>query len=96
MGTERDTHELENAHRLSELKPGQAATVERLEVAGEQRWRLMDLGLLPGTYVVAELRGPFGDPTAYRVRGALIALRREQARLIHIKRENGIESSKEG
>jgi Fe2+ transport system protein FeoA len=45
----------------------------------------MDLGILPGTSVVAEMRSPGGDPTAYRIRGALIALRREQAELIQVK-----------
>ena len=46
----------------------------------------MDLGILPGTTIEAELRSPSGDPTAYRVRGALIALRREQSELIYIDR----------
>jgi Fe2+ transport system protein FeoA len=32
------------------------------------------------------MRSAAGDPTAYRVRGALVALRREQAELIHIDR----------
>jgi Fe2+ transport system protein FeoA len=40
---------------------------------------------LPGTWIAAELVSPSGDPTAYRVRGALIALRREQAALIQVK-----------
>jgi Fe2+ transport system protein FeoA len=43
---------------------------------------LLDLGFVPGTEVSVELKSPNGDPTAYRVRGAVIALRREQAALI--------------
>ena len=39
---------------------------------------MLDLGLVPGTVVVAEMKSPAGDPTAYRVRGAMIALRRSQ------------------
>lgn len=54
---------------------------------GMQRRRLMDLGVLPGTVICAELRNGAGDPTAYRIRGAMIALRREQAKLIYVKRE---------
>jgi Fe2+ transport system protein FeoA len=72
---------------LSDLKQGEAATIERLEMTGEQRWRLMDLGFLPGTRVVAELSGPLGEPTAYRVRDALVALRDDQASLIHVSRQ---------
>lgn len=50
------------------------------------RHRLLDLGILPGTMMTAELVSPSGDPTAYRVRGSLIALRREQACWITVKR----------
>ena len=46
--------------------------------------RVLDLGLVPGTVVVAEMRSPLGDPVAYRVRGASVALRRDQARQITI------------
>jgi len=52
---------------------------------GMERRRLLDLGLVPGTRVVAEFASPAGDPVAYRVRGALIALRTQQADLIHIQ-----------
>jgi Fe2+ transport system protein FeoA len=44
----------------------------------------LDLGFVPGTEVMAEMTSPGGDPTAYRVRGTLIALRHEQAGLIRI------------
>ena len=49
---------------------------------GVQRRRLFDLGLIPGTVVRAEFCGPGGDPTAYDIRGATIALRRQQAEQI--------------
>jgi DtxR family Mn-dependent transcriptional regulator len=52
---------------------------------GPERRRLMDLGILPGTVIEADLRSPSGDPTAYRIRDALIALRKEQAEWIRIK-----------
>jgi len=74
--------------QLSALKPGEQATVTYISPRchGPERRRMMDLGILPGTLVEAELTSPGGDPTAYRIRGALIALRDEQARLIHISR----------
>ena len=49
---------------------------------GLMRRRLLDLGFLPGTEVTAELRGIGRRPTAYRIRGALVALRDEQARWV--------------
>jgi len=52
---------------------------------GQERRRLLDLGLLPGTKVTAEVRSPSGDPTGYRIRGATVALRAEQASLIKVR-----------
>ena len=52
---------------------------------GPQRRRLLDLGVVPGTEIVPELAGASGDPVAYRIRGALIALRREQAGWIEVE-----------
>jgi DtxR family Mn-dependent transcriptional regulator len=73
---------------LSVLKPGQAGQVVNISprFRGSERRRMLDLGILPGTLIRAEMTSPSGDPTAYRVRGALIALREEQAGLINIKR----------
>lgn len=71
-------------HTLDTLKLGQMATVVALTCEGPDRRRLMDLGILPGTTIAAELTSPLGDPTAYLVRGALVALRREQARHIQV------------
>lgn len=75
----------EHAHAtLADLAPGRSARVVRLSAAcqGPQRRRLLDLGVVPGTVVTAEFASPGGDPVAYRIRGALIALRRAQADLI--------------
>lgn len=71
----------ERQRRLSALELGDRARVVAISTAirGPERRRLMDLGLLPGTSVEASLRSPSGDPTAYVVRGAVIALRRAQA-----------------
>lgn len=54
---------------------------------GAQRRRLLDLGVVPGTEVTAELFSASGDPVAYRIRGALVALRREQAKWVQVERE---------
>lgn len=71
---------------LASLRPGQAATVRAFDHAlqGQGRRRLMDLGLTPGTTVRAERAGLFRDPVAYRIRGTLIAIRRDQANFILI------------
>ncbi|MFM9079307.1 MAG: ferrous iron transport protein A [Opitutaceae bacterium] len=48
---------------------------------------MLDLGFVPGSVVEARFASPAGDPTAYEVRGALVALRREQARHVRIAPE---------
>jgi DtxR family Mn-dependent transcriptional regulator len=73
-------------HTLEDLAPGDEAVVVGLAPAcqGTQRRRLLDLGVVPGTRIRAELASASGDPTAYEVRGALIALRREQQRWVRV------------
>lgn len=75
------------ARNLSQLQPGEEGKVLRISPAlrGAERRRLFDLGLLPGTEVKAEFVSPGGDPTAYLIRGANIALRIEQAKFIEIE-----------
>ncbi len=74
---------------LSSLEIGEEREVVALSprIRGAERRRLMDLGLLPGTVIGAEIESAAGDPVAYRVRGALIALRKEQAALISVSAE---------
>ncbi len=69
---------------LADLLPGQSGVVIALHSQGPERRRMMDLGMVPGTRITAEMNSPLGDPVAYRVRGALVALRQEQARLVLI------------
>lgn len=74
--------------RLSDLAQGERGQVVEIssQCRGLERRRLQDLGFLPGTEIQAELTSTGGDPVAYRIRGALIALRKEQADLIQIRR----------
>lgn len=74
---------------LDRLEPGESARVLGIarRCRGQQRRRLMDLGIVPGTMVKAEMRSAGGDPTAYIIRGATIALRRAHAGMIHVRKE---------
>ena len=64
---------------LSDLSEGEGARVRALHLSGGMRRRLQDLGLVAGTRVTCLQRAAGGDPTAYRIRGAVIALRREDS-----------------
>ena len=74
---------------LADMAPGDSAKVVGISPGcrGPARRRLLDLGIVPGTVVRAELRSAAGDPVAYDVRGALIALRRGQAVLVGVQAE---------
>lgn len=60
---------------LHELAPGERARVCALQAAGRMRRRLIDLGLVERTEVTCVGRSPLGDPAAYAIRGAVIAIR---------------------
>lgn len=76
---------------MDRLERGQRGKVIEISprMRGLDRRRLLDLGVLPGTEVRAEMVSPSGDPTAYRIRESLIALREEQARQIRVRVGNG-------
>lgn len=73
--------------RLSSLKQGEEVTVVGISKAcrGLQRRRLLDFGVVPGSKIKAKLTSLGGDPSAYEIKGALIALRKNQADQIYIK-----------
>lgn len=69
---------------LDSLAVGQRAAVAGLSAPEDQRRRLLDLGFTPGGTVAAVQESPWGDPVAYAVCGAVIALRRADAGKITI------------
>jgi DtxR family Mn-dependent transcriptional regulator len=72
---------------LWQLEHDQKAEIILLDegVQGFTRRRFLDLGLTPGTLISPELKNFFGDPRGYRIRGTLIALRKDQAGMIWVK-----------
>ncbi|HHW46210.1 MAG TPA: ferrous iron transport protein A [Clostridiales bacterium] len=64
---------------LSSLPIGRTARVKKLNCSGLLRRRLLDLGIIKDTVIEALAKSPSGDPTAYNIRGAVIALRSEEA-----------------
>ncbi|HWR55482.1 MAG TPA: FeoA family protein [Negativicutes bacterium] len=70
--------------KLSDISLGAACRISAIGAEGLMRRRLMDLGFVPGTKVECLRRSPAGDPTAYLVRGTVIALRKEDASCVYI------------
>ena len=70
---------------LNDLKIGETATVHKLLATGSMRQRLLDIGLIENTKVKCVAKSPSGDPKAFLIRGAIIAIRSENCSEILIK-----------
>ncbi|MBP0956783.1 MAG: ferrous iron transport protein A [Oscillospiraceae bacterium] len=76
---------MNNISALSSLSEGSTAVVTEMNSTGDMRRRLMDMGLIEGTRVICLHRSPAGDPIAYLIRGAVIALRKEDTGNIMVR-----------
>lgn len=70
---------------LNRLPLGKKAKVKELTSNGSNRRRMLDLGLISDTVIEALQRSPSGEPVAYAIRGAVIALRSEEASKIIVE-----------
>jgi Fe2+ transport system protein FeoA len=72
------------AATLMDLRRGDAAILDRIDLPGDDARRLMELGFLPGTRITAGFSAPGGDPRVFQVDGSEIALRRETAKRLKV------------
>lgn len=70
--------------KLDSVSVGSYVAVEALSSNDMLRERMLALGLTKGAMIEVIRRGPSGDPTVYNIRGAMIALRQEEAALISV------------
>lgn len=70
--------------KLSDVETGKFVRVNSIRSKGFLRERMLAIGLTNGSEVEVVRRGPSGDPTVYNIRGAMIALRKDEARLINV------------
>lgn len=73
--------------KLSELPVGQSGTILTVGGEGLLRCRLLDMGLIPKTYVTVQRIAPMGDPMEIRLRGYELTLRKEDAAKIELQPE---------
>jgi ferrous iron transport protein A len=81
----RHRHRRRRALSLADLQEGDVGILDSLDLPSDVALRLMELGFLPGSEVVAGKTAPGGDPRVFRVDGSEIALRRETARHLLLK-----------
>lgn len=79
----------DNIARLSSLKENETAKIIGIsrESRGESRRRLLDLGFVKTAHIKIDLMNPLGEPHAYLIKGTSIALRKDQAAKILIKKD---------
>ena len=71
-------------YTMNSLEEGRWGRVIRLDTKGDMRRRLQDIGLVEGTIVKCLRKSPSGDPVAYLIRGAVIALRSADSSEIYL------------
>jgi ferrous iron transport protein A len=80
---------------LVDLRRGDAAILDRIDLPVDDARRLMELGFVPGAQITAGRSAPGGDPQVFQVDGSEIALRRETARRlsVHIRRTGNLKQT---
>lgn len=81
----RENHE--EGDKVEYLEPGVPASVRRIGTDGRMRMRLLELGLTEGMKIECVGRSPKGDPSSYRIRGAVVAIRESDAAKILVETE---------
>lgn len=75
---------MESLYDLTHINPGQSAVIQNILLKDSARRRVQELGVIPGARITCLYPAPSGDPIAFYVCGAVIAIRREEAKLIQI------------
>lgn len=71
---------------LRVLNPGTTGIVRKIDTTDKLKRRFLDLGIVPNTKIKVLYESPFKEPKAYLIRGAVIALRNEDAEIIKVIR----------
>ncbi|AYE34376.1 FeoA family protein [Clostridium septicum] len=76
---------MEYKNTLNKIDSSDYVEVVNLDVNGDMRRRFLDLGIINGTKIKILYRSPLGDPRAYLIRGAVIAIRDDEAKHIYVQ-----------
>ena len=89
MGAKKKPHATRPVLRnVTQLRKGESGILDRLDMPEEEARRLMELGFLPGHSVTPGHSAPGGDPRVFQIDGSEVALRRETAVRLILRRGN--------
>lgn len=74
---------------LAELKVGEWGLVKRLDNESGMKKRLLDVGLTENSFVQCVAVSPMGDPKAYLLCGAVMAIRKVDGVGVLVSRSKG-------
>ena len=74
-----------SCRKLGDLRRGERAILDQIDLPAAEARRLMEMGFLPGTQIIAGHSAPGGDPRVFQVDGSEIALRAETAARLSIR-----------
>lgn len=66
------------------LKPGENAFIKNINTSYDLKKRLCDIGFIKGTEIKCLFNSPLGDPSAYLVRGTIIAIRKKDSSKVEV------------
>ena len=69
---------------LNNLPLGTSAKIMHMDCNPNIERRFLDLGFIKNTNITPILKSPSGDPVAFEIRGTVIAIREEDAKLIEV------------
>ena len=70
--------------QLHLLRPGQKATIIKINGSSALRRRFIEMGIVKGETILIERNAPLGDPVEYFIKGYHLALRKEEAAQIDV------------
>ena len=73
---------------LDELNVNEMALVKKISNYSNLKQRLTDIGIIEGTKIECVIESPSKNPKAFMIKGAVIAIRNEDAKFIEVERSN--------
>ena len=73
--------------KLVELQVGDSGTIKKVLGEGKVRRRLFDMGVTPNANFFIRKKAPLGDPIELTIRGYELTLRKDEAELVLVEKQ---------
>lgn len=73
--------------KLSQMQPGEAGVVVKINGSGNVKFRLIDMGVVKGSKLQVVKFAPLGDPIEIKIKGFSLSLRKNESEMIDVEVE---------